>query len=114
MDFKVSARRHWLRLFVLTAIASSLCACALPANYRKCGLSECPGDAEVSRQVMDALRQHRDLPIGDIYVQTVDHVVYLHGLIDTDRQRYIVIDVARQIHGVLGVVDSLATHGDAY
>ncbi len=43
-----------------------------------------------------------------IYVQTVDHVVYLDGLVDTPFQQQLAASVAREAAGVVRVVNSIS------
>jgi osmotically-inducible protein OsmY len=86
-------------------IASLLPGCA---TYQKCGRQGCPGDAEITAQVEALFGQHVELQIPDpIGVQTVDHVVYLTGLVDTDLERSTAESLAQQVPGVVRVVNSI-------
>jgi osmotically-inducible protein OsmY len=87
---------------------------ALPgcAAYRKCGFNGCPGDAEITAEVRALFHQHPILePPNPIEVQTLDHVVYLNGLVDTDLQRQTAESLAREIKGVAKVVNSIGLSG---
>jgi osmotically-inducible protein OsmY len=99
--------RH--RIFrTLAAISScTLVGCALPATYAKCGLSGCPGDARITADIRAKLYSRPDIFDGDISVQTLDRIVYLYGIVDTDVERIEVIATARSAPGVADVVDSL-------
>jgi len=46
-------------------------------------------------------------PPNLIDVQTLDRVVYLYGLVDTDLERQLAESVARTAPGVVRVVDSI-------
>jgi osmotically-inducible protein OsmY len=90
-------------------------ACALPgcAAYRKCGFHGCPGDAEITANVRALFSQHPVLePPNLLNVQTLDHVVYLYGLVDTDFEREIAESVALQAPGVASVVNSIGISGN--
>jgi osmotically-inducible protein OsmY len=87
---------------------------ALPgcAAYKKCGFAGCPGDAEITAEVRALFDQHPVLkPPNLLEVQTLDHVVYLNGLVDTDTQRLMAESVAHQAKGVTKVVNSIGLSG---
>jgi osmotically-inducible protein OsmY len=87
---------------------------ALPgcAAYRKCGLSGCPGDAEITREVRALLDRYPALePPNLVQVHTLDHVVYLSGLVDTDLERQMAESVAQEAKGVAKVVNSIGLSG---
>jgi len=97
-------------LTIALILASLLPACSV---YKKCGLEGCPGDAEITAQVQTLLKQHSELQTPTaIGVQTLDHVVYLTGLVDTGLERGIAESVARQAPGVVRVVNSIAVRND--
>jgi osmotically-inducible protein OsmY len=94
----------------LALIVAALLTGILPgcATMRKCGLSGCPGDAEITAQVNALLAQHPALEAPNLlHVQTLDHVVYLYGLVDTDYQRLLAQSVALKASGVSKVVNSI-------
>jgi osmotically-inducible protein OsmY len=87
---------------------------ALPgcAAYKKCGFAGCPGDAEITAEVRALFDQHPVLePPNLLEVQTLDHVVYLNGVVDTDTQRLMAESVAHQAKGVAKVVNSIGLSG---
>jgi osmotically-inducible protein OsmY len=97
---------HVLALVVIHAAA--LCGCATYHAYRKCGHG-CPGDASLAAEVRALLDQHPALgPPNQVYVQSLDRVVYLTGQVATDLQRSIADSTARDVPGVRGVVDTIA------
>ena len=76
--------------------------------YRKCGLDGCPGDARITAEVTELFRQYAQLePPNLIYVQTLDHVVYLTGQVDTELERDLAKSVALRAAGVRRVVNSI-------
>ena len=84
---------------------------ALPgcATFAKCGFSGCPGDANITANVHALFDQHAELePPSSIDVQTLDHVVYLYGLVSTELQRETAESVALEAGGVTRVVNSIA------
>ena len=92
-----------------------LLAVALPgcAAYRKCGFEGCLSDANITAEVRALFQQHPILePPNLLTVQTLDHVVYLYGLVDTDYEREIAELVALQAPGVAKVVNSIGISGN--
>jgi osmotically-inducible protein OsmY len=90
---------------VLTGILSGC------ATFRKCGFSGCAGDADISAQVRALLSQHSLQPPNLIQVQTLDHVVYLTGLVNSDTERLTAQSVALEAPGVSKVVNSIGLIG---
>jgi osmotically-inducible protein OsmY len=96
-------------LAVTLVLASALPGCAA---YKKCGFGGCPGDAEITAEVRALFDQHPVLePPNLLDVQTVDHVVYLNGVVDTDAQRLMAESIAHQAKGVTKVVNSIGLSG---
>jgi osmotically-inducible protein OsmY len=93
-------------LLVLVAILlGTLPGCAA---YRKCGFAGCAGDAQITAAVQAQFRRHPVLePPNLLHVQTVDHVVYLTGQVDTELERSLAESVARDVVGVTRVVNSI-------
>ena len=95
-------RQHALALLLL----GSLSGCAA---YRECGFDGCPGDAKITADVRALLNQHPALEAPNLlYVHTVDHVVYLDGLVDTPFQSEMAESVAHEATGVTRVVNLIA------
>jgi osmotically-inducible protein OsmY len=87
---------------------------ALPgcAAYKKCGFGGCPGDAEITAQVRALFERHPTLkPPTLLEVQTLDHVVYLNGVVDTDLERQLAESIAHEAKGVTKVVNSIGLSG---
>jgi osmotically-inducible protein OsmY len=79
------------------------------ATYEKCGLEGCPGDAKITAKVQAALNQHADLgPPDSIRVQTLNHVVYLNGLVDDGLAKRSALAITKQVAGVTTVVNNIA------
>ena len=88
-------------------LAGNLYACAA---YRHCGLAGCPGDARITAAVTAQFNHYPVLePPNLVYVQTLDHVVYLTGQVNTDTERDLAQSVALHVAGVTRVVNSINT-----
>jgi len=94
-------------------LVGTAAGCGVVAAYGKCGLGGCPGDAAITAEVERSLAQHPALQAPNlISVQTVDRVVYLSGLVDTDFERQLAEGVAARTTGVGRVVDSIGLAGN--
>lgn len=94
------------RSMLLLAMTGALSGCA---TYSKCGLHGCPGDAGITAAVEAQLQQYPVLEApNSVRAQTLNRVVYLHGLVDTDLERQLAESVAVQAAGGARVVDSIA------
>jgi len=86
-----------------------LCSCAAYDAWRKCGAAGCPSDARITAEVRSLLSQHPELgPPNEVYVQTLDRVVYLSGELATELQRETAGIVARRALGERGLVNNIA------
>jgi osmotically-inducible protein OsmY len=96
-------------ILLLLVLIAALPACAPFQAMRECGWHGCPGDAALATAVRQALDQHVELRApNQVYVQVLNRVVYLTGQVSTDLQRQIAVAVARQVHGVHQVVNSIS------
>jgi len=96
-------------LVFVIVLAVILPGCAAYSAYSKCGPSGCPGDGEITVEVQALLNQHPALgPPNQIYVRTLDRVVYLTGQVATDLQRETAESVAHEASGVSRVVNTIA------
>jgi osmotically-inducible protein OsmY len=85
---------------------SSLSACA---SFEKCGFGGCPGDRQITAQVEDVLRKYPELQgVNQVRVQTLNHVVYLYGMVDTEVELVTAQRAALSVPGVDHVVNSIA------
>ncbi len=91
------------------AVALIAAGCVIGcATYRKCGFGGCPGDAKITTDVRALLDRYPSLEGPNmVYVQTLDHAVYLSGLVDTPFQRQMAQSVALQAPGVARVVNMI-------
>ena len=92
---------HLVTLGLVVAVALSGCA-----TFDKCGFKGCPGDTKITADVKALFDQHSELGTS-IDVQTLDHVVYLNGLVDTPLESEIARSVALEVPGVTRVVSSI-------
>jgi hypothetical protein len=98
-------------LMLAIILGGNLAGCA---TYRKCGFAGCAGDAQITARIEALLRQNKAIEEWGIKVQTLDHVVYLYGLVDTNLERNIIESTALDVPGVAGVVDSIAIRGNVW
>jgi osmotically-inducible protein OsmY len=99
----------------VVVFTGTLSGCAALSEYRACGYAGCPDDAKITAQVDTLLSKQRNLREADdqVYVQTIDGVVYLTGDVTTDMQRDKAELLAREAPGVNQVVDTLTVTADA-
>ncbi len=84
-------------------------------NISEMWIHRFPGDAQITAEVESLFKEHTVLqPPNVISIQTLDHVVYLYGLVDTDRERSLAESVAHEAHGVVRVVNSIAVKNAVY
>ena len=86
-------------------LTGALSSCA---TFDKCGFAGCPGDAQITANVQAQFRKHPELEAPDqVYVQTLDRVVYLSGEVSSGLQSRIAESVAIQVKGVDRVENSI-------
>jgi osmotically-inducible protein OsmY len=96
-------------LALAALLAGLLPGCAAVREYAQCGYQGCPQDVGISSEVRALLARHPALgPPNQIYVQTLDRVVYLTGQVATDLQRQTADSVAAEAAGVRRVVNSIS------
>ena len=94
--------------------APLLSGCGVVQTFNKCGISGCPGDAEITANVKALFAEHPDLgPVELFSIKSLDGVVYLSGKVDTDLQKQIAEDVALMAPNVKRVVNSIHTNNAA-
>jgi osmotically-inducible protein OsmY len=95
-------------LYALTSsllLAGALSGCA---TYDKCGFAGCPGDAKITANVQTQLGKHPEVgPPNQVYVQTLNRVVYLGGEVSSSLQSEIAESVAMRVRGVDHVENSI-------
>ena len=92
-------------------LAAGLAACA---DF-KCAPEYCQSDTKITADVEAALNNHPEFgPPGELQVHTINGVVYLNGLVNSEMERRTAEVFARQVPNVKDVVNSLSprTGGD--
>ena len=103
---RMSRGTRLIFLASLVILTDLLAGCAVYSVYRKCGYHGCPGDAKITAEVHALLNQHPELgPPNQVYVHTLDQVVYLSGQVATELQRDTADSLARQAAGARQVND---------
>jgi osmotically-inducible protein OsmY len=98
-----------VKAFCATVIVLILVGVSGCAEFRKCGPEGCPSDQKITANVQTRLNQHPEFgPPDSIEVQTLDHVVYLNGLVDVGLERRTAESIAKQVPGVERVVNNIA------
>jgi osmotically-inducible protein OsmY len=89
--------------------AGGLVGCA---TFEKCGFAGCPGDAQITANVQALLDRNPPLgPPNQVYIRTLDHVVYLNGVVDTPFEQRLAESVAGEAAGVTRVVNNIGLSG---
>ena len=74
----------------------------------KCRADGCAGDEKITASVRATFDQHPDLgPPAAIQVQMLNHVVYLHGLVNSGLERDTAASLASQVPGVTRVENDI-------
>ena len=103
MNVHRPARHAFAFALILT---SALSGCA---TYSKCGIEGCSGDAKITANVQAQFDQHPELGgPNSIHVQTLDHVVYLSGLVSVGMESRTAETIALEVPDVSRVVNSVA------
>ena len=90
---------------------AALSGCAV---FQKCSPENCAGDARINAEVNDMLAEHTEFgPPGTIRVQTINGVVYLNGLVNSDMERQSAESLVLRIPNVKDVVNSLAPRANS-
>ncbi len=90
------------------ALTGSLSGCTVYHTYEKCGFKGCPGDAQITAQIQSQIDQRPDLETTAITVQTLDHTVYLYGVVSSGLEISDAEAIARSVPGVRQVINSMA------
>ena len=109
LRFQPSNPRRIRALLFTLVLAGALSGCAAYNEYEKCGSDGCPGDAKITGEVKEALARHPDLQGTDtVHVETINHVVYLTGTVESGLQREAAESVAGKASGVTRIVDNIS------
>jgi len=90
-------------LTLALSVSGLFAGCAVE---RKCGLQGCAGDAQITEKVESLFNEHPEIGT-EVNVQTLNHVVYLSGLVSAGEIRTTAEDVAGTAPGVSKVVDTI-------
>jgi hypothetical protein len=96
----------FLSAFFLCSVVSGC------VTIEKCGLEGCPGDQKITSHVEALLEQHPDLDANLLTVQTLNHVVYLDGLVESDLQSDTAAAIAKHVKGVKEVVNNISVNNN--
>jgi osmotically-inducible protein OsmY len=93
---------------LVLGLGGALSGCAMYDTYQKCGVRGCPGDAQITAQIESQINQRGNLESTAITVQTLDHVVYLYGVVSSGLEISDTESIARSVPGVREVINSMA------
>jgi hypothetical protein len=94
---------------IAAALAAALSGCATFQADQKCDSAGCGSDAQISAAVEQSFALHPELGApGDLQVETLNHVVYLNGIVYTDLQRNIANSLALMASNNAPIVNSIA------
>jgi osmotically-inducible protein OsmY len=96
---------------LVVILAAALSGCAA---FGKCSPENCATDVKITADVADMLGQHAEFgPPGTIQVQTINGVVYLNGLVNSDMERQNAETLVLRLPNVKDVVNSLSSRTNA-
>jgi osmotically-inducible protein OsmY len=96
-------RPYLLTLAWLLAVNVSGCA-----SFGKCAPENCASDAKITADVRETIAEHPELGApAALRVQTINGVVYLNGLVDTEFERRNAESLVSRVANVKDVVNSL-------
>jgi hypothetical protein len=96
-----------IALFSAFLLCGAVSGCA---TIEKCGLEGCPADQKITSHVKAMLEQHPDLDVSQLTVQTLNHVVYLDGIVASDLESDTAAAVAHHVRGVKEVVNNISVN----
>ena len=106
----MTTRKPIYAIALASMLTAALSGCA---DFRPSKPETRTADAHITADVEAQLNQVAALgPPGSIGVQTLDHVVYLNGLVDVGLEKHIAQSVAMQAPGVTSVVNDIAVSHD--
>jgi osmotically-inducible protein OsmY len=96
------------RLYALTLtwlLAAGLSGCV---GFGRCDPANCIGDKQITADVNALVKEHRELGAPAAFnVQTINGIVYLNGIVETDMERRSFESLVMQVPNVKDVVNSL-------
>jgi osmotically-inducible protein OsmY len=106
-QFHISTGRSLCASVLVLLLAGALPGCAVYHTYEKCGFHGCPGDAQITAKIQSQINRRGDLESTAITVQTLDHNVYLHGIVSSGVELSDTESIARSVPGVRQVINSI-------
>lgn len=91
-------------------VSVTLSGCALYQTYEKCGFRGCAGDAAITAKVESRLDRCSFMEPNAVSVQTLDHVVYLNGVVRSSLEIATAGSIADHVPGVARVVNSITAY----
>jgi len=91
----------------MALLLGALPGCALVGAIKECGIHGCAGDATITANVLLQFSHSSFLEPNVITVQTLDHVVYLHGAVASGLEIATAEAIASQVPGVKQVINSM-------
>ena len=77
-------------------------------GFGKCDPENCANDAKITADVRAMVKDHRELGApAAFHIQTINGIVYLNGIVDTDLERRSFESLVMQLPNVKDVVNSL-------
>jgi osmotically-inducible protein OsmY len=96
------------RFYALTLtwlLAAGLSGCV---GFGKCDPENCANDAKITADVGAMIKEHRELGApAAFHVQTINGIVYLNGIVETDLERRSFESLVMRVPNVKDVVNSL-------
>ncbi|HEX4480397.1 MAG TPA: BON domain-containing protein [Rudaea sp.] len=99
--------KSWTFCAALTLAFGVFAGGCMEEPSKPCSGIGCVSDAEITANIKAEIDRHDELTDWTIDVQSINGVVYLHGMVDTDPQRRLVEDIARETRGVMGVENAI-------
>jgi osmotically-inducible protein OsmY len=94
---------------IALVLTGAVSGCASYQGNEKCRDSGCISDAQITSEVQARFAQQSELRGPDqLYVQTLNHVVYLSGTVETGLHRDIAASIAQEANGVTRVVNDIS------
>ena len=99
--------KRWICCVTLTSAFAAFAVGCMQEPAKPCAGANCVSDAQVTANIKAEVSRHAELTDWTIDVQTIDGIVYLHGAVDTEPQRQLVEDIARETRGVKSVENAI-------
>jgi hyperosmotically inducible periplasmic protein len=99
--------KRWMCHAVLMLVFVASAGGCMQEPAKPCTGANCVSDGEITANIKAEIGRHAELSDWTIDVQTINGVVYLHGLVDTGPQRQIVESIARETRGVTAVENGI-------